>query len=132
MRMPVSTLDGAALEWAVRSADGFHRPATQDGIDWSVAGPLIEREGIGVSLRYDPDVWDAVIKPEFYATGRTGSNVKEEIIQTGSTPLEAAMRCFVEARLGKAIDLPDDLTANPGEALIALSQVADDAPVPGL
>lgn len=62
--------------------DETYYPST----DWLQGGPLIERAGISVTLRYGSlppnhvqDVWDAAIKPEFYTSGRPNSGVKQEV-----------------------------------------------------
>ena len=65
--------------------------------EWSQGGPIIEREKIGV--RYighsiDGEIWDA--------------SINDEEIE-GPTPLIAAMRCFVESRLGDEIDILEEL-----------------------
>lgn len=84
--------------------------------EWAMGGPIIEREGINLSLRYASqapyvhDTWDAVIKPEFYATGRPRSGVKQEVIQSGPLPLIAAMRCYVASKLGDEAEVPDELS----------------------
>lgn len=84
--------------------------------DWAQGGPIIEQAGIALSMRYGSlqpnhvqDVWDALIKPEFYSGGRPGSGVKKEVIKSGPTPLSAAMRCFCCSKLGEEIDVPEEL-----------------------
>lgn len=88
------------------------RPST----DWAQGGPIIEQAGIALSMRYGSllpnhvqDVWDALIKPEFYSGGRPGSGVKKEVIKSGPTPLTAAMRCYVASKLGDEVDVPEEL-----------------------
>lgn len=85
--------------------------------DWRQGGEIIEKAGISVSLRYGSlspnhvqDVWDAVIKPEFYSTGRRNSGVKKETIATGPLPLVAAMRCYVASKLGEEVEIPEGLS----------------------
>ena len=109
MKVKVSELEGAALDWAVGKCqplpdhgqrfveDGYH-PST----DWAQGGPIIEREGMGVWMyqwneRGDPEVG-------WYAETKEGNYVR-----TGSTPLIAAMRCYVASKLGKEVDVPDNL-----------------------
>ena len=64
--------------------------------DWSVGGPLIEREWIELGAYHDQ--WRAVFH------GEGGS-----IYQDGPTPLIAAMRCYVAATLGDEVDVPEGL-----------------------
>jgi hypothetical protein len=68
-----------------------------------VVGLTIGNEGIAISRRY-PHLWDAVIIPEHYSAGAPG--VKREQGQSGLTPLVAAMRCYVAARLVDYVDVP--------------------------
>ena len=81
---------------------------------WEAAGPVIENAGINISLRYGSlppnhvqDTWDAVIKPEFYTSGRPCSGVKSEVMKSGPTPIIAAMRCFVASKLGDEVEIPN-------------------------
>ena len=123
-------LIGSALDWAVARAEGadcidFDNPdepwIVRGGIssqrlsefspstNWHQGGQRIERTGISVSLRYAPNVWDAVVKPEFWTTGMPGSGVTKETIKTGPTPLVAAMRCYVAFKLGDEVEVPNEL-----------------------
>ena len=71
--------------------------------DWSIAGSIIEREFI--TLRTNACVlghWVA-----FIDFGSSNCNIKAR--QTGSTPLIAAMRCYVASKLGNEVDIPDEL-----------------------
>ena len=116
--MKTSELQGAALDWAVAKCEGrdieFDDPSdpwlTLDGIayqplhsytpstDWAQGGPIIERERIAIWFeKYDDidsalPVWAAVRfnEQDYY----------------GSTPLIAAMRCYVASKLGDEIEIP--------------------------
>lgn len=81
--------------------------------DWSMSGPIIEREDISFRKYHRPDseshgTYYARICREngtligWYRT--TGHQ------QTGPTPLIAAMRCYVASRLGNEVDIPEELT----------------------
>ena len=98
MKTKTSELTGAALDWTVAKAErrtidyfrGIYKPST----DWAQGGPIIERERI--ELRdYGGDQWAAYdhLHP----------------IQTGPTPLIAAMRCYVASKIGGEIELPEEL-----------------------
>jgi hypothetical protein len=63
--------------------------------DWTVGGPIIERERIGV-WHYQQKDWMA----SWWKDGRQAF---------GPTPLIAAMRCFVASRLGESVDIPEEL-----------------------
>ena len=108
MKVKVSELTGAALDWAVGECqplpdhgqrfveDGYH-PST----DWAQGGPIIEREKISVNPEYSPcSGWVADTKI-----------IREKTHQIGPTPLIAAMRCYVASKLGDEVDIPKELTA---------------------
>lgn len=63
--------------------------------NWSVAGPIIEREGINLSS-VAGITWcaDGPVRVGFY----------------GPTPLVAAMRCYVASKLGNEVEIPEELT----------------------
>jgi hypothetical protein len=62
--------------------------------DWSLAGPIIERERI----RLDPrGLWCAA------------HDTHEWTESTGPTPLIAAMRCYVASKLGDEVEIPEEL-----------------------
>jgi len=96
MKMKTNELTGAALDWAVAKCAGavgandrlpWYTPST----DWSQGGPIIEREGLTL------DQWDD------YPRWRSGNSY-------GTTPLIAAMRCYVASKLGDEIEVPAELT----------------------
>jgi hypothetical protein len=117
--MKTSELQGAALDWAVAKCEGirivgfkqgratFIDPADDGALnetlinystDWAQGGPIIERERIAIWFeKYDDidsalPVWAAVRfnEQDYY----------------GSTPLIAAMRCYVASKLGDEIEIP--------------------------
>ena len=133
--MKTAELTGAALNWAVAQAEGdkVYRPRLGRPDDWDKAayladgsddrwvvrvqnptlayfvdwtynpcgswwegGPIIEREKL--DLFCSGNVWDA-------STGDRGNNS----IQSGATPLVAAMRCYVASKLGDEVEIPKEL-----------------------
>ena len=113
--MKTSELTGIALDWAVAKCEGLLGP---DGIrfsdeycdslgqepagdftnDWAQGGPIIEREEI--SVNWANGQWQA----------HTGNDQDEyEQIEYGPTPLIAAMRCYVAAKLGDEVEIPEEL-----------------------
>ena len=73
-----------------------YRPTT----DWSQGGPIIEREEIFLA--------------KSILGGWTGSiyTYDERVrctLHEGQTPLVAAMRCFVTAKLGDEVEVPEEL-----------------------
>lgn len=113
-------LTGPALDWAVAKCGGvndeafrlYYEPTESTDYDshgypefhystvWAQGGPIIEREGMHVDcLRQGKNpVWEAWP----YASGTKD-------IQQGPTPLIAAMRCYVAAKLGDEVEVPDEL-----------------------
>jgi hypothetical protein len=68
--------------------------------DWSQGGPIIERETLDLSYEYGGRAgWSA---------WRNDESVTESI-QSGPTPLIAAMRCYVASKLGNEVEVPDEL-----------------------
>jgi hypothetical protein len=122
--MKTQDLTGAALDWAVATCEGYtdlhkiagrwpHEPQLammpprreygevelwQLGYatDWSLSGPIIEREmlHLGWVLCDGQTCWTATA---YQAEGE------------GPTPLIAAMRCYVQSRLGDEVDIPEEL-----------------------
>jgi hypothetical protein len=98
----VSELDGALLDAAVAKALGGPSGSSGDGRDrfqpsshWRDGGPIIEREAISL----DPD-YETPAGAVWMARCGDGEWIK------GPTPLIAAMRAFVSAKLGEEVELP--------------------------
>lgn len=136
MKIKTQDLIGPALDWAVAECEGMRIDVddptdpwlTVDGIadlplysyspssNWSLAGPIIEREGINLrAVRKEGHSMDGDWLAAF-DHGNTGEIVhwvKRETWHrhylTGPTPLIAAMRCFVASKLGDEIEVPDEL-----------------------
>ncbi len=111
--MKTANLTGAALDWAVAKCEGlalvdgciFTKDPNEEQVlftpstDWAQGGEIIERERIAITGTNFPwwecdDGWYAHIG---------------ECYSHGATPLEAAMRCYVASKLGKEIELPEEL-----------------------
>lgn len=115
--MKVSELEGARLDYFVARAEG-ERAIFEDGVckyhyddehgtwdaswrpstDWAIGGPLIERRMISVKWRgpvADGEKWRA----------RTANADRTEMVNSaGPTPLTAAMRCLVIAKMGEEVE----------------------------
>lgn len=116
--MKTAELSGAALDWAVAKCEGIeliggrynrllvdghmsrgqemmapYKPST----DWSQGGPIIERENMCVNRDDSSDEWEA---------HRSGDDFG---VYWGSTPLIAAMRCYVASKLGDEVEVPEGL-----------------------
>ena len=134
MKIKTSELTGAALNWAVAKCvnPAYGRVRThQDNKDqwhvtlhgergnyapstiWAQGGEIIEREGINTSVNYQDDAFGEVM----YRVGWKASYWNDSIPGTsgflvwayGDTALIAAMRCLVMSKLGKEIEIPQEL-----------------------
>jgi len=110
--MKTSELTGADLNLAVAKIIGLeikvmygvvhdvHGEPFMSDLDWNVAGPIIEREGIE-------------IYPLGAANGEWGARKVDgegDLIRFyGDTPLIAAMRCYVASKLGDEVEIPEEL-----------------------
>ena len=98
--MKTSELIGPALDWAVAKCERHDMnyfqvvDAYQPSTDWAQGGAIIEREKIA-------------IKENGY--GYWFAKAEESKWVRGTTPLIAAMRCYVASKLGDEIDLPEEL-----------------------
>lgn len=98
MKVKVSEADREVLDWLVAKASGWYGiprvPAYST--DWAQGGPIIDREEIRLTppLAGETDWLAACGNPDF----------------AGSTPLVAAMRCYVASRLGDEVEIPDNLS----------------------
>ena len=138
--MKTNELTGAALDWAVALCKGlleaghvvvdfeymsghdpirlnprpdvYYSSAYSPTTDWSHAGPIIEREKIGVwwATHFVDDEGTEYGNHWYAEPGMTDENAdKSYTCMTGPTPLIAAMRCYVASKLGEECDIPDEL-----------------------
>lgn len=125
MKVKTSELIGNTLNWAVATAKGIPReelriPSYEGGslfrylrdeegnldgsymtgpdllfsTKWEAGGPIIEREQISVTSQTNGHSWAAKGAHNY---------------SYGPTPLIAAMRCYVAAKLGDEVDVPEEL-----------------------
>jgi hypothetical protein len=125
MKIKTEDLISVALDWAVAKAENYadaeewkvctgakgerylvarrtftHWPSRS----WEQGGPIIERERIEVT----PPISRHSNDQEWMATNIDDSGIGN--LETGPTPLIAAMRCFVASKLGDEVDIPEELT----------------------
>ena len=103
--MKTSELTGADLNKAVAECLGIKHTRFQGQVidqgcnplmyddDWSLAGPIIEREGMALNME-DTHEWRA-------AMWWDDEDSKGDILMVGPTPLIAAMRCYVASKQGE-------------------------------
>ncbi len=107
MLVKTNTLDGAALDWAIAKCLGQTEEWMHDrklgyinspSADWAQGGPIIEGATIS-TVSVGVKTWRANRMDEdgvaFWADGHT--------------PLVAAMRCYVASKLGREIEVPNEL-----------------------
>ena len=126
MKIKTSELTGAALDWAVAKCEGYEcefgdevsgpwlvpqegylhdekplasfRPST----DWNLAGPIIDREAHNLFKHNGGTEWCCACN-----VPRDGYTAI--VTADGPTPLIAAMRVYVSAKLGDEINIPEEL-----------------------
>jgi len=105
-RAKTAELTGEALDRAVGKAMKLQDPYWHEGrcawfsTDWAESGPIIEREGITITPY---SIHNGVIKA--WKAGRDWP-LPHFPFYWGSTPLIAAMRCYVASVLGDEVELP--------------------------
>ena len=113
--MKTNELSGVALDWAVAKCE-VKEPVGSflDGVvvhpdynnfhpsrNWAQGGEIIEREGINLDNYAKNPQWSAWAPAPEQAAG--------EAQAYGTTPLEAAMRCYVASKLGDEVEIPETL-----------------------
>ena len=132
--MKTQDLIGAQLDWAVAKADENLYPKgnvlildgkvfTIEGGDWEtpdrwrkysptdswhLAGPIIEQEGINLTMFVEGEVDPEDVGSWCAAYDRDNFGDDEKSC-TASTPLIAAMRVYAMAKLGSEINIPEEL-----------------------
>lgn len=111
MNIETYLLTGPALDWAVAKCEGgwisdvaSFTPHHSLGrmcfsTDWSQGGPIIAREKI------DTEHWKGVWAANMYSEVTSQHTAQS----TGTTPLIAAMRCYVASKLGDSVEVPAEL-----------------------
>ena len=119
-KIKTSELQGAALDYMTGIAAGEYvqvnptlgikaanpvlrrgrrwRPST----DWSQGGPLILQYGASLD-RESCDDWGSVISID------RGDGIPSWVVMIGPTPLIAACRAIIAAKLGDEVDVPEEL-----------------------
>jgi hypothetical protein len=74
--------------------------------DWALAGPIIESENI-----YPTMCDNSTPEKGFFQSAKFEwkGYWRMRCIEYGPTPLIAAMRCYVAAKLGDTVEIPEDL-----------------------
>lgn len=120
-KINIASATNIQLDWLVAKCEGvnaeafrlFYEPTEPNDLDshgypefhystvWAQGGPIIEREKLEVSP--DAHCWSAYVREFLFEDdGR-------EAYQEGPTPLIAAARCYVTSKLGKEVEVPEEL-----------------------
>lgn len=75
---------------------------------WQHGGPIVEREGLTV-MRYSPSCVDVTEDRTWYACEDIHWDEYQASDAEGPTPLIAAMRCYVMSKLGKEVEVANEL-----------------------
>jgi len=128
MKVKVSEASGAALDWMVAKCEGYFnddqtywdgahgakhfiqmRQAEGHGVhwthsttDWGEGGPIIER-----IKGFEFKQW-LEARRENCCEAHI-HNYEGNWVEFGTTPLEAAMRCYAASKLGDEVEVPDEL-----------------------
>lgn len=100
--------DTIGLHWAshqivipeFKEPDCYYHPSN----DWSIAGDIIEKNKIHL-LHSD----DCKEDSKWVASIARENMVGWRILHHGKTPLLAAMRCYIESKLGDSVEIPEEL-----------------------
>lgn len=126
-------LTGAALDWATFFAQHGHAPVIMSGkvfeddgwkhtayspsTYWAIAGPIIDRENIGISPPTSRVHRNGGNSPGWGPSGywsattwHAGVNGRRSIMLHETSVLIAAMRCFVHSKLGESAKIPEELS----------------------
>lgn len=118
MKVKTGELIDAALDWAVATCEGYDTAFTsagdviilREGVtdyfdphrNWGWGGPIIEREAHNLFKHNGGTEWCCACNVPL--DGYTAI-----VVADGPTPLIAAMRCFCCSRLGREVEVPDEL-----------------------
>lgn len=134
IEVKTTELEGKALDWAVAKIEGYqcfinhdafgpgehevvyvngetgdwhHNGNWRASTNWSQGGPLIERHGVEVfcNLSAEQASRFKCATPDWRACMNRGRSKHSY----GPTPLIAAMRCLVAAKLGEVVMVPAEL-----------------------
>jgi hypothetical protein len=95
--VPVAASHAGAIKFSILVNEWRYSPST----DWSQGGPLIEQFGVDIEKDHD---WSA-----FCLVHASDVTIERAATMDGATPLIAACRAIVAAKLGDTVDVPEVL-----------------------
>lgn len=78
-------------------------------VNWEYGGPIIEKEGVSVTRGNDILFTDGTREALWLASKQGLEDLGVSLRIHGTTPLEAAMRCYVISVLGDVVSVPKEL-----------------------
>ena len=90
--------DGITRCIVIAAPSGVYKGTYSPSINWALGGPIIERERITVRQWTDMPIIHAYMPHDGAPWG------------AGLTPLIAAMRCYVASKLGREVEVPEELS----------------------
>jgi hypothetical protein len=122
MKVKTPELIGPTLDWAVGKCLGMKDfdpyeecffddegvPFEPSG-NWSQGGSIIEREGISIGQNFNGPEGSFATANGWYAYRFVHGGVINPPRYIGSTPLVAALRCYVASKLGDEVEIPEEL-----------------------
>src|SRR5690606_41902190 len=102
---------GLPAGWALATCGGyshwFHQ--LRFSSDWALAGPITEREGIATrAIRPVSGDNGYIFTRRWSAEMFRFPGGPRRSVAYGTTPLVAAMRCYVASKLGGVVDIPEE------------------------
>jgi hypothetical protein len=124
MKIQTISLTDTALDWAVATSDGLFEngmASIKDGLvyvsdhgvfkpslDWAIGGPIIQDQLISIVLARPAE--DG--RPALWYANKYLGLITAPPRTHGPTALVAAMRCFVQWKMGDEVEVPDDLVGH--------------------
>ena len=90
--------DGITRCIVIAAPSGVYKGTYSPSINWALGGPIIERERITIRQWTDMPIIHAYMPHDGAPWG------------AGPTPLIAAMRCYVASKLGREVEVPEELS----------------------
>ena len=90
--------DGITRCIVIAAPSGVYKGTYSPSINWALGGPIIERERITIRQWTDMPIIHAYMPHGGTPWG------------AGPTPLIAAMRCYVASKLGREVEVPEELS----------------------
>ena len=120
MKIKTSDLIGRPLDWVVQVAfwspesPGENPERYSTSTSWALGGIIIETEGISLWHKLNVEYSESGKETRTHLGWQAGAHYlpqecRHRFDGFGPTPLIAAMRCYVQSKLGDEVEVPDEL-----------------------